>query len=85
MFKTDKPVTYPDDPNQVFWNYTQGTELRDPSMKEAADYFANLLSWYEKGGFTDQFGKKWNSGHHYKVAYWEVLNEIDFEHHWTPE
>lgn len=85
MFKTDKPVTYPDDPNQVFWNYTQGTELRDPSMKEAADYFANLLSWYEKGGFTDQFGKRWNSGHHYKVAYWEVLNEIDFEHHWTPE
>ena len=35
MFKTDKPVTFPDDPNQVFWNYTQGTELRDPTMKEA--------------------------------------------------
>ena len=33
MYKTDKPVTYPDDPNQVFWDYTQGTELRDPSMK----------------------------------------------------
>lgn len=34
MFKTDQPVKYPEDPNQVFWNYTQGTELRDPSGKE---------------------------------------------------
>jgi hypothetical protein len=85
LWKTDKPVTYPDDPNQVFWGYTQGTELHDPSMKEAADYFARLLSWYEKGGFTDENGKRHESGHHYKFAYWEVLNEIDFEHHWTPE
>jgi hypothetical protein len=85
MFKTDKPVTFPDDPNQVFWNYTQGTELRDPSMKEVSDYFARLLSWYTKGGFTDEYGKRWESGHHYKVAYWEVLNEIEFEHHWTPQ
>lgn len=85
LWKTDKPVTYPDDPNQVYWEYTQGTELRDPSMKEAADYYARLLSWYEKGGFTDENGKYHKSGHHYKFAYWELLNEIDFEHHWTPE
>jgi hypothetical protein len=85
MFKTDKPVTYPDDPNQVYWKYTQGTELRDPSMKEVSEYFARLLSWYTKGGFTDELGVYHNSGHHYKVAYWEVLNEIDFEHQWTPE
>ena len=37
--------TFPDDPNQVYWKYTQGTELRDPTMKEAADYYARLLSW----------------------------------------
>ena len=85
LFKTDKPVTYPDDPNQVFWSYTQGTELRDPSCKEAAQYFARLLSWYTKGGLTDEYGKWHESGHHYKVAYWEVLNEIDLEHHWSPE
>jgi hypothetical protein len=24
-------------------------------------------------------------GTHYKIAVWEVLNEIDFEHNWTPE
>jgi hypothetical protein len=85
LWKTDKPVTYPEDPNQVYWEYTQGTELRDPTMKEAADYYARLLSWYEKGGLTDENGKWHESGHHYKFAYWEVLNEIDFEHHWTPE
>ena len=28
MYKTYKPVTFPDDPNQVFWKYTQGTEMR---------------------------------------------------------
>jgi hypothetical protein len=85
MYKTEKPVTFPDDPNQVFWDYTQGTELRDPSMKEVSEYFARLLSWYTKGGFTDEYGKRHESGHHYKVPYWEVLNEIDFEHHWTPQ
>ena len=85
MWKTDKPVTFPDDPNQVFWNYTQGTELRDPSMQEVSEYFARLLSWYTKGGFTDESGKHHESGHHYKIAYWEVLNEIEFEHHWSPE
>lgn len=85
MFKTDKPVTFPDDPNQVIWTYTQGTELRDPSMKEAAQYFARLLSWYTRGGFTDESGKRWESGHHYRVAYWEVLNELELEHQWTPE
>ncbi len=85
MFKTDKPVTFPDDPNQVVLEYTLGTELRDPTMMEAANYYARLLGWYEKGGFKDEYGKWHESGHRYKVAYWEVLNEIEFEHHWTPE
>ena len=81
MYKTDKPVEYPADPTQVTWNYEQGTELRDPSMKEVADYFARLVSWYTKGGFTDEFGRRHESGYHYTIPYWEVLNEIDFEHH----
>src|SRR5215469_17194953 len=34
MYKTDRPVSYPADASQVTWNYEQGTELRDPSMKE---------------------------------------------------
>lgn len=85
LFVTPKPVAYPADPNQVDWNYTQGTELRDPSMKELGDYYARLVSWYVNGGFTDEFGKRHESGHHFKIDYWEVLNEIDFEHNMTPE
>lgn len=85
LFVTPKPVAYPADPNQVDWHYTQGTELRDPSMKELGDYYARLVSWYVNGGFTDEFGKRHESGHHYNIPWWEVLNEVDFEHNMTPE
>jgi len=85
MFKTDQPVKYPDDPNQVFWNYTQGTELRDPTGKELGGYFGRLVSWYTKGGFTDENGKQHTSGYHYTFPYWEILNEVEAEHSTTPE
>ena len=85
MFKTPEPVKYPSDPDQVDWNYTQGTELRDPTGKELGDYYARLVSWYTNGGFTDELGKRHDSGHHYKIDYWEVLNEPDIEHQTTPE
>lgn len=85
LFKTDKPVTYPADPNQPIWNYTQGTELRDPSGKEMADYYERLVSWYVNGGFTDENGVRHNSGYHYKFPVWEVLNEVESEHSMTPE
>jgi hypothetical protein len=85
MFVTPKPVSYPDDPNTAFWKYTQGTELRDPSLKELGDYYARLVSWYTNGGFTDELGKRHESSHHFKIDYWEVLNEVDFEHKMTPE
>jgi hypothetical protein len=85
MFKTDKPVPYPADPNQVTWDYEQGTELRDPSMKELGDYYNRLVSWYVKGGFTDENGVQHNSGYHYKFPVWEVLNEVESEHNTTPQ
>ena len=85
LWKTDQPVTYPADPNQVVWDYTQGTELRDPSGNELGDYYARLVSWYVNGGFTDENGVRHESGYHYKFPVWEVLNEVDFEHRMTPE
>ena len=85
LFKTPQPVTYPDDPNTPDWNYTQGTELRDPTLKELGDYYARLVAWYCRGGFTDELGAWHESGHHYEIAWWEVLNETEAEHNTTPE
>jgi hypothetical protein len=85
MFKTTDKVNYPSDPNQVAWDYTQGNELRDPNSKELASYYSRLFSWYALGGFGDEFGKRHDSGHHFKIPYWEVFNEPDFEHDTTPQ
>ncbi len=85
LFKTSKPVTYPEDPNAPVWNYTQGTELKDPTLKELGDYYARLVSWYVRGGFTDERSVRHKSGYHYKIAWWEVLNETEAEHNTTPQ
>jgi len=37
------------------------------------------------GGFTDEVGKRHESGHHFNIDYWEVLNEVEAEHHTTPQ
>jgi hypothetical protein len=85
MFKTDAPVTYPDAPNQKCGFYEPGTELRDPTGKELGDYYERLVSWYVDGGFTDENGVWHQSGYHYKLPVWEVLNEVEFEHNTTPQ
>lgn len=81
MWTTTKPVKYPEDPYGLCWDYNQGTQLRDTSMKELTGYFVRLFSWYTKGGFTDELGVFHKSGHYYNIPYWEVLNEPDLEHH----
>ena len=85
MFKTENPVAYPSDPDQAAWDYEQGTELRDPTMKEVGDYYARLFSWYTQGGFTDEAGVRHESGYHYSIPYFEVLNEPEYEHQLSPE
>jgi hypothetical protein len=85
MFKTDYVVPYPADPNEVGWSYGGGSELRDTTLQELAGYYERLVSWYTKGGFTDERGKFHKSGYHYEIPYWEVLNEPDLEHPMTPE
>jgi hypothetical protein len=85
LFKSDKPVACPSDPNQLVWDYTQGSELRDPSGRELGDYYSRLVSWYVNGGFTDENGVRHESGHHYSLPVWEVLNEPEWEHSMTPE
>jgi hypothetical protein len=85
MWKTKARVEYPKEADGLMWDYNQGTELRDPSGKEVGEYFARLLSYYTKGGFTDELGKFHKSKYHYNIPYWEVLNEPDLEHKVSPQ
>ncbi len=87
MFKVT-PVEVPSDPGASFYPYTDGTRgdlLKDPSGRQFAEYQVRLYEWYTKGGFTDEIGKYHRSGHHYKIDYWGVLNEPDFENKITVE
>jgi hypothetical protein len=85
MFKQTEPVHYPADLTKTCWDCARGKELRDPTYREVADYFARVVSWHVNGGFTDELGKWHESGHHYKLDYWEVLNEPDLEHAFSPQ
>jgi hypothetical protein len=78
------PLAYPADPNQADFDYSMGNKLAVP-VEVVADYYKRLISWYTAGGFTDEYGKFHRSGHHYSVPYWEVLNEVDFEHAISPQ
>jgi hypothetical protein len=80
MFKQADPGTIPRDPSEAIWGYEAGDELRDRSGKEVADYYARVAQWYTQGGFKDELGKTFASSHHYKIAYWEILNEPEYEH-----
>jgi hypothetical protein len=85
MWKTNATVPYPADAYTPTWDYNQGGQLRDTTGKELAEYYQRLFSWYTAGGFTDELGKFHQSGHHYKIPYWEVLNEPDLEHNISPQ
>lgn len=74
---------YPDDPKQIDWTYGRDAQFQDSTVQRFADYQARLASWYIKGGFTDEIGKRHASGHAYHFAYWEPLNEED--QRFTPE
>jgi len=78
MFKNWKNIEYPSDPNAGSIGYlVRDSALLDPTGQQAAEYFARVFSWYTQGGFTDENGKYHRSGHHYRIPWWEVLNEFD--------
>jgi hypothetical protein len=61
--------------NGPAWMFDQQGNLRDPSFQEFATYMAQLVGWYNKGGFTDQNGVYHKSGHIGWVHTWEIWNE----------
>jgi hypothetical protein len=86
IFKTAKPVIVPTDPDEPYWTYSEFNEVQvdDAAVRLAAAYQARLADWYVNGGFTDEYGKWHESGHHYQIDYWEVLNDPDFEGSLSP-
>ncbi len=87
MWKTARPVVVPGGPNDLDLFYTQGGELAVPVSK-LGDYYRRLASWYTRGGFTDELGRRHNSRHHFSIDCWEVLNETHppyGEHALSPE
>jgi hypothetical protein len=87
LWNTPSAIPYPNDPNEVTWTYTQGKSFRDPTLTDLKNYYKRLVSWYTKGGFTDEYGVPHKSGLFYKISHWEILNEIqlELEHAMTPE
>jgi len=85
MWNTQYDVTYPADANEIDWSYEQGNELRDWSLQELKQYYTNLVSYYTKGGFVDQYGNVIKSPYNFNIPYWEVLNEVESEHQMSVE
>jgi len=80
MFREADPGPIPTSANDAMWNYEVGSDLRDPTGDEVARYFARVAGWYSAGGFTDELGQRHISQHHEQIAWWEVLNEPEYEH-----
>lgn len=77
-------MLYPDDPLGEIWNYESGTALADPTLKALGDYYGRLVAHYVEGGFIDEAGV-FIPGYTYNIDIWEVLNEVEGEHHMTPQ
>ena len=86
MFNSKDLIAYPINPDEQFWSFrAQGTRLLDQSGRQVAQYFARIVSWYTRGGFTDENGVYHRSGHHYDLPWWGVLYEPDFFYGLNPE
>src|SRR5262249_16552389 len=87
MLNTDKPDSIPSDPDEISWAYGVNPQFTDfdSTVKLFAAYQARLAQWYVNGGFTDEYGHRHSSSHHYRnIAYWGVLNEPAVEHALVP-
>eukprot|EP01043_Picozoa_sp_COSAG02_P046987 COSAG02_NODE_4455_length_5341_cov_2.211560_1_plen_494_part_00 len=76
--------------NASYWNDTQVwmykghniTAFRN--LTAVAEYYANFMSFYTAGGFTDsKTGKHYDSGFHYDIPYFMFGNEMEYKQ--TPE
>uniref|UniRef100_A0A6B2L0Y4 SUEL-type lectin domain-containing protein n=1 Tax=Arcella intermedia TaxID=1963864 RepID=A0A6B2L0Y4_9EUKA len=78
--------SYPANPTSVDWGYPRGTAGQYPNTTQlVADYYGRLLSWLIKGHLIDEFGVvHYNLGETYNITLWEVFNEVESEHSFSP-
>lgn len=63
-------------------SFCSGT-LVDQTAQAAGNYYSRIISFFTKGGFIDEYGRKVTGGHFLKFNYWEVLNEPNDYAHWV--
>ena len=83
LFNNTDRSYFPDDPLGEVWTYEKGAALVDPTGMELGNYYGRLLAHYIEGGFTDEAGR-FIPGFNLSFSHWEVLNEVNSEHHMTP-
>jgi len=61
----------------LVWDYRQsGTTWKN--ISQVGEYFANFISYYTAGGFTDAGAGKWYEGFHWDIPWFEFLNEMEY-------
>jgi len=84
LFVNSDRSYFPDDPLGETWGYETGANFADPTLRDLGDYYGRLVAHYVEGGFTDE-GGRWVPGYNLTISTWEVLNEIEGEHHLSPQ
>eukprot|EP01084_Bolivina_argentea_P058520 106853_1 len=74
-----------DSPYDCSWSYNAGTTLIDTTAATLGQYYGNLVSYYKNGGFTDLYGNNITSNYNFNIDTWEILNEVESEHHNSPQ
>ena len=64
----------------TYHGYERGTAPASAhgGLQALGDYYGRLLSWYTRGGFTDELGVEHKSGLFLNITTWEVYNEPDY-------
>jgi len=65
------------------WDYNANDNMTAPNafqnMSQVAEYYANFVSYYTRGGFTDSKTGKRYDGYHYSIPWFEYGNEMEYK------
>ena len=65
------------------WGYNAPDNMTVPNvfrnMSQVAEYYANFIAYYTRGGFTDANTGKHYEGYHYSIPWFEYGNEMEYK------